>query len=250
MTDTTEDGFLGGRLTMRQPASGYRAGIEPVFLAASIDAKPLDRVLELGCGVGVALACLASRVADLRLAGIEVHQGLSELAKENMSLNNIDARIFKADIRNLPRELLDESFDHILANPPFFSKSSGTLAREDSRKSGRVEDAELPVWIETAVRRLAPRGHFSIIQRTAKLRIILASLDNRMGDICVRPLVGRVGQEAEHIIVSARKGAKGGVRLLSPFVLHEGKHHDGDRDSYTSAAKAILRDGSGFEFKN
>ncbi len=32
----TEDGFLNGRLRILQPEKGYRAGIDAVFLAASV----------------------------------------------------------------------------------------------------------------------------------------------------------------------------------------------------------------------
>ena len=31
---TTADTFLGGQLVIEQPARGYRAGVDPVFLAA------------------------------------------------------------------------------------------------------------------------------------------------------------------------------------------------------------------------
>jgi hypothetical protein len=32
--DVTEDRLIGGRVALRQPADGYRAAIDPVFLAA------------------------------------------------------------------------------------------------------------------------------------------------------------------------------------------------------------------------
>lgn len=35
----TEDAFLGGRLRLLQPVQGYRAGVDPVLLAASVDRK-------------------------------------------------------------------------------------------------------------------------------------------------------------------------------------------------------------------
>ncbi|MFZ2468854.1 MAG: methyltransferase, partial [Parvibaculum sedimenti] len=35
----TDDGFLGGRLQLLQPAKGYRAGIDAVLLAASVPAR-------------------------------------------------------------------------------------------------------------------------------------------------------------------------------------------------------------------
>ena len=52
-SNTTADEFLGGKLLIKQPRNGYRAGIDPVLLAASVNAKAKQTVLELGCGVGV-----------------------------------------------------------------------------------------------------------------------------------------------------------------------------------------------------
>ena len=37
--DVTCDAFLGGRLQILQPRHGYRAGVDPVLLAASIAAR-------------------------------------------------------------------------------------------------------------------------------------------------------------------------------------------------------------------
>ena len=36
--DLTRDAFLGGRVTLLQPRRGYRAGTDPVLLAASVEA--------------------------------------------------------------------------------------------------------------------------------------------------------------------------------------------------------------------
>ena len=62
----TSDGcLLDGRVRYAQPASGsdgYRTGIEPVLLAASIPAQAGQRVLEAGVGAGAGLICLAARV--------------------------------------------------------------------------------------------------------------------------------------------------------------------------------------------
>ena len=55
--DLTCDAFLGGKLHLWQPrrGRGYRAGVDPVLLAASIEATAGQSVLELGCGVGAAV---------------------------------------------------------------------------------------------------------------------------------------------------------------------------------------------------
>jgi tRNA1(Val) A37 N6-methylase TrmN6 len=67
----SEDMLLGGRVRLRQPVAGYRVAIDPVFLAAAVPAVPGDRALDVGCGTGAAAICLAVRVPDCRVTGIE-----------------------------------------------------------------------------------------------------------------------------------------------------------------------------------
>ena len=87
MTDqTTTDDFLGGLVSVIQPRKGYRAGVDAVLLAASIPAKPGQQVLELGCGVGVASLCLAARVPDLTMTGVELQSDYAALALQNACL--------------------------------------------------------------------------------------------------------------------------------------------------------------------
>jgi len=63
--DATHGHLLGGSVQYAQPRHGFRSGIEPVLLAASVPAKAGDRVLEGGSGAGAALLCVAARVAGV-----------------------------------------------------------------------------------------------------------------------------------------------------------------------------------------
>ena len=83
----TDDGFLSGRLQILQPRKGYRAGADPVLLAAACPAKPGDNVLEAGCGAGVASICLGARVDALTLTGLELQEKYADLACENAARN-------------------------------------------------------------------------------------------------------------------------------------------------------------------
>jgi len=243
MIETTEDKFLGGSLSLLQPAKGYRAGADPVFLASTVEAKRGQSVLELGCGVGVALYCLMRRLPDLTVVGVERDPDLANLGRTNAVKNDLDATIVTVDLAKLPADVTSQSFDHVMANPPFFDRSRGTAAADATREGGRGEDTPLPLWIEVAARRLAPGGQLTIIQRTERLQDILAAMDARLGSIQITPLVAREGRNAQNVIVTAKKGGRAALALEAPFVLHDGANHDGDRDSYSPQAKKILRDG-------
>ncbi|MBB1496705.1 tRNA1(Val) (adenine(37)-N6)-methyltransferase [Paracoccus sp. MC1862] len=244
---TRDDAFLGGRLLLRQPARGYRAGADAVMLAAACPAQPVQRVLELGCGAGAALFCLGARVPGVALSGLERQEALAELALHNAAATGIAARIVTGDLAAMPAGLRAELFDHVIANPPFFA--AGTRAPDDSRAHARHEDTPLEAWIDAGLRRLAPGGRLTLIHRAEALDRILAALSGRAGAAAILPVAPRQGREAGRVIVSACKGARGPLRLLSPFVLHGKPAHERDAEDLTPAAQAVLRHGAAIDIK-
>ena len=54
-TGLTEGTLLGGAIRYGQPKTGYRTGIEPIFLAAAVPAHAGNQVLEAGTGAGAGL---------------------------------------------------------------------------------------------------------------------------------------------------------------------------------------------------
>src|SRR5487761_2405598 len=77
--ELTEDAFLGGRLRLRQPKSGHRAGHDAMLLAAATPARPVER--EGVCGAGAAGLAVANRVAGIKLALVEVDGKLADIAR-------------------------------------------------------------------------------------------------------------------------------------------------------------------------
>lgn len=237
------DAFLGGRLNVLQPEHGYRAGADPVILAASVTAREGDRVLELGTGAGVALLCLGVRVTGVSLTGVERNPDLAVFARKNAEANEIPAEIVTADLRLLPGAVRATSFDHVMMNPPFFNRNDGSVAADVHREEGRGQKTPLADWIEVGLRRLKPGGVLAMIQRTERLPETLAHIGARMGNVAVRPLAAREGRIAKLMLLRGEKGSRGPFRLLPPHILHEGSRHDTDRDSYTPASQEILRSG-------
>lgn len=243
MMETTDSAFLGGHLSLLQPKHGYRAGADPVFLAAAVAAKAGQSVLDLGCGAGTALFCLAVRVDGLDLTGVELQAELVGLAEQNAARNGLTARIVQGDVADLPEEIRERRFDHVITNPPFFDRARGSAAAGAGREVGRGEGVNLATWLDVALRRTAPKGRLTLINRIERLPECLTALQERAGDIVVLPLLPRRDRAAKLFLMTARKDAKGPFTLQAPLVLHEGDRHDEDRDSYSARAQDILRRG-------
>ncbi|WP_417587664.1 tRNA1(Val) (adenine(37)-N6)-methyltransferase [Pararhodobacter oceanensis] len=247
LTDLTRDVFLGGGLQILQPRHGYRAATDPVFLAASVPASPGETVLELGCGVGVALLALGRRVEGLHLTGVERQSGYADLARRNAQINGIAAEIHAEDLADLPLPL-KRGFDHVLVNPPFYP-AHAPVPQHPERAAGRHEETPLALWIDVALKRLAPGGHLTLIHLADRLPEILALIGARAGATAVRPLAARGGRPAGRILLQARKGARGKFRLLAPLIIHEGAQHIDDRDDFTPEAQQVLRYGAALDWQ-
>ena len=241
--DTTDDGFLGGRLRILQPRVGYRAATDPVLLAAATPARPGQSVLELGCGVGVASLCLLSRVPDLAAEGVERQAPYAALARRNAERNRLPLTVTEADLARPPAALRARSFDHVLANPPYFRANDGTSADDPGREAAFREETPLDQWIDAGLRRLVPGGWLTMIHLTDRLGDMLAALGTRAGSVMILPVAPRSGRPASRVILRARKGGRAPLTLLPPFILHQGDEHLRDGDDFTPAARAVLRDG-------
>lgn len=247
----TEDGFLNGRLRILQPEKGYRAGIDAVFLAASVPCVPGERVFEAGIGTGVAALCLASRVPSLQITGIEVAARYAMLAEENARRNDCGSgiRVIHADIKDALRRgsaalPAQGSMAHAYANPPYFEDGKATpspVALKAGAHNFGPED--LGLWVKAMRALLAPRGTATVIYRAEALPRLLATFEGRFGDITVAPLFPRSGAAATRIIIQGVKGSHAPLQLLPGMVLH------GDDGKFTAEAEAVLREGAAWPMR-
>jgi len=238
----SDDKFLGGRLQLLQPLKGYRAATDPVLLAAACPAKAGETVLDLGCGVGTAALCLGLRVPGLTLSGLELQPGYADLARRNADRNGIAFDVHDGDLALVPKSLRRD-FDHVIANPPYYSPGGSPSPIAGRAKAMQIE-TPLSEWVTAASRRLAPGGWLTLICGVDGLPEVLSALAPKLGSSAVLPLVAREGQHAQRVLIQARKGGRAPFRLLGPFILHQGPTHDGDRESYSPMASTVLRDGT------
>jgi tRNA1(Val) A37 N6-methylase TrmN6 len=236
----SEDAVLGGRVRLFQPVTGYRAAIDPVLLAASIQAGAGDKVLDVGCGVGAAALCLATRVAEVRVSGIEVQRDLVRLAMQNVGENAMTGRvdIMRGDLLAPPPRLAPGGFDHVMANPPFEAAGTGNVPPDASKAVASVEgEADLADWVSFCLRMVRRKGSVTFIHRADRLDELLAAMREGLGELAVFPLwPGISGKAAKRVLVRGRKGVSGPLAMMPGLVLH------GEGGAFTPEADVILRD--------
>lgn len=246
--EITDDAFLGGKLNLLQPRSGYRAGVDAVLLAAAIPCAPgqSESVLDAGGGVGTVGLSVVRRCPEATAVLLERAPKLVELAEENVRRNDLSVRVrvFSGDLTASWSEMAGlglaiESFDHIAANPPFHVDGKGTPSSDAWKSAAHsMPEGDLDLWGRLMARMAVSGGTATMIHKADALQAVLGALAGRFGAFKVLPVYPREGQAAIRVIVQGIKGSRAPLTLLPGLVLH------GEGNGFTPAAQAILRDGA------
>jgi tRNA1(Val) A37 N6-methylase TrmN6 len=237
--DRSDDAVLGGRLRLTQKVRGHRVGHDAILLAAATAARPGDRAVDLGAGVGAAGLALATRVSDLTVSLVEINPELADLAVENVARNGLEdrVRVLVLDVA-APTDtfaavgLNSGAADHVLMNPPFNDPARQNVSPDRERRSAHAAPAgALTDWVGAAAWLLHSTGMLTTIWRADGLACVLNALEPRFGGIVVLPVHGRAGEPAIRVLVRATKGS-GAPRVLLARPLPQrprGTSDDGSR---------------------
>ena len=235
----TADDFLGGRVKLRQDATGLRATSDSVLVAAAVRAKPDESVLDVGLGNGVIALCLNARIQNLKITGVECQADLAKLAQENATLNGCDLKVIHMDIAVKPSPIHGRQFHHVVTNPPFYDEPH----RRQNPQTALAyhQKMSLTDWLKFCLRHVRAKGTLTLIARPESLTEVLKVLSEKLGKIEIIPIVSKAGEEAKRIIVRGVMNSRAPLTLKSPIVMHlkSGKR--------SQVAEKILRFGAGIE---
>ncbi len=230
MTDPrefTEDAYLGGRLRLRQPKSGHRAGHDAMLLAAATRARSGDRVVDLGAGVGAAGLAVAKRVAGVELVLVEIDEGLAGLARGNAAANAIAADVIMLDVTS-PADvfatagLSPDSVDVVLMNPPFNDPARHRASPDKAREIAHVSTAvTLEKWVHAARRILKSGGALTLIWRADGLVEVLSALGRGFGSLEILPVHGEATTPAIRVLIRAIKGGRAPLQIHAALLLND-----------------------------
>lgn len=238
----TEDEFLGGKLILKQPKKGYRITSDSVYLAASIEMKKGQSILDVGSGTGAVLSCLAARLGkeadNILMHGIEIQTELLLLSKENAQTNFSGEAMtyFLGDIFSDVEGCVPNSYHHVVSNPPYYEKGSVTTSPYKTKAVAHGDKmVELKVWVKRCMRMVKPKGFLTLVHRADHMDEIITALNKGFGNIIIFPFYSKQGKEANRVIIRAQKDGKGLLTLKSGLIVHKS---DGN---YTDDAENILR---------
>lgn len=244
-TSHTVDSFHRGRFWLMQPAgNGHRAGIDAMLLSAAVPDSFCGRLADLGAGAGAAGLAVAARCPQARATLVERSAEMAGYARQSAALERNGAlrgrvAVLEADVTFAGRQrqaagLADRSFDFVIMNPPFNEAVDRATPDPLKRLAHVMDDGLFEKWVRTAAAIARPRARLALIARPASLPQILAACEGRFGDAEIVPVHPRPAAAAIRIVLRACKGARGGLSLRPPLVLHEEGH------GFAEAADAVI----------
>jgi len=238
----TDDAFLGGALHILQPLKGYRAGIDAVLLAASLNLgeHKKARVLDVGSGVGVAGLCIATRCTEASVTLLEKQSVLSGLAHKNVVRNKFESRVHIANCDVLApvstAKVRQHMFDHVISNPPYYDDNKiRNSANSLKAQSNAMPQDALQHWIKFMAQATKPGGSATIVHLAERLPDILKYFTMYFGEICVQPLHPRLNKKASRILLRGIRDSKAPMQISPGVTLHNSK------DSFCPEIERVLR---------
>jgi tRNA1Val (adenine37-N6)-methyltransferase len=234
----TCDSILGGRIRVIQPRKGYRFSVDALLVARFVRVRARDRVLELGAGSGVVSMCVAALYGPREVVALEMEPALVAMARRGAELNGLGSmRAIAADLRERRIQgIAANSFDLVIANPPYRAVATGRQSPIPARRVARSEaEGTLEDFVSAAGRYARHRGSAAFVFLAERSAELLATMRaHRLEPKRIRFVHPRADRAATAVLVEARKGGGTGVEVEPPLILYARER------VYTDEARAML----------
>ena len=230
-----DDLMLSGRKIIQRD-NEFCFSIDSVLIAHFPNYKRRFKVLDLGTGTGVIPLLIADEVN--KICAIEINHEMAELARRNVELNDLAEKISvtEGDYRKLRDFFCAESFDMVIANPPYYPVNAGEVNKLEGVALARHEFTATLEDVVTAARfALKFHGIFCMVHSAGRLAEIINALSRHQLELKrLQMIYPKKNRAANLIMIEAVVGGNAGsLKILPPLVIHE---EDG---SYTDNVKKI-----------
>lgn len=221
--DETVDELKRYGLRIIQERDGYRFSLDPLLLCAFASPGEGARVIDLGTGSAIIPLVLARQTEQATFVGVELQDGMAELAERNVRLNGLADRvaILREDVLGLRKRFAVSSFDLVLSNPPYRRRGTGKISPKRGRDEARHEStATLADFLAAAKYLVKPTGRICFIYHPERLPELFAEAHlQKLAPMRLRLVHGTADAEARMVLVEFAKGRRADLKVLPPLIV-------------------------------
>ena len=247
--------FLCGSFRIFQAARGHRYSTDDLLVAwwGVVSAPRVERILDLGSGIGSVAMAAAWKLPGSRVVTIEAQAFSVALARRSVRFNGLEGsfRILEGDLRDEAVPAGEAPFDLVLGAPPYFEPGTATEPRHPQAGPARItRRGAIAEYAAAARRNLAPGGLFAFVWPLARHDEAGEALERerlvllRRRDVVFRegepPLVALyAASRTEDLPAELPRGSEGFPFVEPPLVVRR-------RDGRHTTEYAALRLSMGF----
>ena len=209
-------------LKLIQNKSGYKFSTDSVLLANFGKAKQNDIYVDLCSGSGVVAILFSCKNKIKKSYAVELQPQLADMASRSIEYNSLSGKIqvLNQDLKDICKTLGHESVDVVTVNPPYNPVGETSLTDEIA-----IATHELKTNLETIVSQTSKLlkfgGKFYMVHRADRIVDIMYYLRKyKLEPKVLRVVYPNVSKEPNLVLVEAKKGAKSGIKILSPLILN------------------------------
>lgn len=212
-------------LKIIQNKDGFCFGIDSILLSDFAKEIPENsKVIDLGTGTGIISILLCAKTKLSKIIGVEVQEEVSELAKRNSKLNNLENKfeIINENAKNLDKILEKNSFDAIVTNPPYKKENTGLTNENKLKLISRHEiEANLEDFVNISSKLLKNNGSFYMVHRPERLADIIELLrKNKLEPKILQLIYPKINKAPTMILIKAVKNAKPFLKIKEPLIIY------------------------------
>lgn len=225
-TDERLDTVVGTTdLKLIQKIDGTAFAVDTVLLADFIPLPSLHgRIADLGSGSGILAFLLKYRNPEVEVVGVEILEEFYHLAMRNLVLNpKMRGVTFeRVDVREVPARFLPETFDMVVANPPYYQLGTGRIPERQARAIARHEiSGTLKDFIEAASYLVSYGAKFFLIIPSGRFYEAQEALKTaNFGIRRLRFIKPKEGQPAHLALVESEKFYNGPHEPVPELTIH------------------------------
>ena len=219
MSEIREDYLPGCGYKIYQDPAEFTFTTDSVFLAHFPHLANKAKVLELGCGTGAISFYLAARGA-VEVTGLDVNPRMVELFNRSAEANGIGTRVraVEWDIKEIKSFCPTESFDLVVANPPY--RNSGR-ERTIGTSACHEKTAVLENFFAAACYALHSRGRFALVQLPERfMESMELAIQYNLQPKKLQWVHASVDKPAWIFLLEMVKNGSYGLEVLPPLIMY------------------------------
>lgn len=139
--------------------------------------KGKGRLIDLCSGTGIVGILIKKEKDDIDLELMEIQDYGCEICKLNLKENDLEAKVFKYDLREIGQDKFEyDKYDYITVNPPYMKSKSGLSTKTDKKDLAKIEPSDdfLKILFEKSFKLLKDRGQMFMVHKVERLVDILS----------------------------------------------------------------------------